>query len=76
MGLRAMFRVRHCLTPRAGAQVRGHSLDELIADQLSPFPRDPNDLLGDFWPEEESIDDFLDALREWTPNGLIGCGSF
>jgi len=29
------------------------------------FPRDPKDLLGSFWPEEESIDDFLAAMREW-----------
>jgi hypothetical protein len=29
------------------------------------FPRDPRDFLGDFWPEEESIDDFLAALHEW-----------
>jgi len=44
----------------------GHpTIDELIADQRVVFPRDPHDLLGDFWPEEESIDDFLTALREW-----------
>ncbi|MGA2598200.1 MAG: hypothetical protein ABSH09_14565 [Bryobacteraceae bacterium] len=44
----------------------GHpTVDELIADQRIAFPRDPRDLLGDFWPEEESIDDFLAALREW-----------
>src|ERR1017187_10813019 len=45
---------------------RGHpTVDELIAAQDLSFPRDPKDLLGDFWPEEESIDDFLRALREW-----------
>jgi hypothetical protein len=44
----------------------GHpTVDELIADQRVAFLRDPNDLVGDFWPEEESIDDFLVALREW-----------
>jgi hypothetical protein len=44
----------------------GHpSIDELIAEQGVYFPRNPCDLLGDFWPEEESIDDFLAALREW-----------
>jgi hypothetical protein len=26
---------------------------------------DPRELFGDFWPEEEDIDDFLAALREW-----------
>jgi len=45
---------------------QGHpSAEELIAAQGLTFPRDPKDLLGDFWPEEESIDDFLTAMREW-----------
>jgi hypothetical protein len=45
---------------------RGHpTVEELIAAQGLTFPRDPQDLLGSFWPEEESIDDFLSALREW-----------
>jgi hypothetical protein len=37
----------------------------LIAEQGVEFPRDPEELLGDFWPQEESIDDFLAALHEW-----------
>lgn len=45
---------------------QGHpSGEELIAAQGLTFPRDPKDLLGNFWPEEESIDDFLTAMREW-----------
>jgi hypothetical protein len=44
----------------------GHpSVDELAAAQGVTFPRDPLDLLGNFWPEDESIDDFLAAMREW-----------
>ncbi len=44
----------------------GHpSIDELVAEQGTRFPADPADLLGDFWPEEESIEDFLNALHEW-----------
>ena len=44
----------------------GHpTVAELVAEQRVWFPRDPRDLLGDFWPEEESIDDFLTAMREW-----------
>lgn len=44
----------------------GHpALEELIAEQQLSFPRDPRELLGDFWPEEESIDDFLQAMHEW-----------
>ena len=45
---------------------QGHaSPEELIAAQGLTFPRDPRELLGDFWPEDESIDDFLTAMREW-----------
>ena len=45
---------------------KGHpGIDELIADQRVSFPRDPHELLGDFWPEEESIGDFLAAMHEW-----------
>jgi hypothetical protein len=45
---------------------QGHpSAGELIAAQGLTFPRDPKDLLGNFWPEKESIDDFLAAMREW-----------
>jgi len=44
----------------------GHpSVEELLAEQRLIFPRDPHELLGDFWPEEESIDDFLAAIRDW-----------
>ena len=44
----------------------GHpTIDELAAEQGVVFPRDPRELLGDFWPEEESIEDFLRARREW-----------
>ena len=45
---------------------RGHpSVDELVAPQGVTLPRDPRDLIGNFWPEDESIDDFLAAMREW-----------
>jgi len=44
----------------------GHpTVDELVAEQKVIFPRAPHDLLGNFWPEEESIDDFLAAMRDW-----------
>jgi hypothetical protein len=44
----------------------GHpSIEELVAEQGTRFRTDPADLLGDFWPEEESIEDFLRALHEW-----------
>jgi len=44
----------------------GHpTVDELVAAQDVTFPRDPHDLVGSFWPEDESLDDFLSALNEW-----------
>ena len=44
----------------------GHpSIEELVAEQGTMFPTDPAELLGDFWPEEESIEAFLRALHEW-----------
>jgi hypothetical protein len=44
----------------------GHpSIEELIVEQGTNFRPDPAELLGDFWPEDEPIEDFLKALREW-----------
>ena len=44
----------------------GHpTIDELIAEQQIVFPRDPEDLLGETWPEDQPTDDFLRELREW-----------
>jgi len=33
---------------------------------------DPTELLGDFWPSDEPIDRFLDALHEWRGHAMIG----
>lgn len=41
------------------------SVDELIAQQGKYPLADPKVLLGDFWPEEEPIEEFLAALHEW-----------
>ena len=41
------------------------SLDELIAQQGKGPITDVSVLHGNFWPEEESIEDFLAALHEW-----------
>ena len=44
----------------------GHpSVEELCEAQGLTFPQDPGTLRGDFWPENESLDDFLAAMREW-----------
>jgi hypothetical protein len=40
------------------------SLDEIIAQQGKSPITDLSELHGDFWPEEESIEDFLAALHE------------
>jgi hypothetical protein len=38
---------------------------ELIAQQGKGPLSDPKVLLGDFWPEDESVEEFLAALHEW-----------
>ena len=44
----------------------GHpSTEELKLAQGTIPTSDPRELFGDLWPEEEDIDDFLEALREW-----------
>ena len=44
----------------------GHpSIEELKLAQGTIPTSDPRELFGDFWPEDENIDDFLAALREW-----------
>lgn len=44
----------------------GHpSIDQLVAEQGTGPITNVSVLHGDFWPEEESIEDFLDHLREW-----------
>ena len=39
--------------------------DELIAQQGKGPIDDASILLGDFWPEDEPVEEFLAALREW-----------
>jgi hypothetical protein len=39
--------------------------EELIAQQGKGPITDPTVLLGDFWPEDEPVERFLAALREW-----------
>jgi hypothetical protein len=44
----------------------GHpSIEELMREQGTAPIRDTAMLRGEFWPEEESIEDFLAALHEW-----------
>jgi hypothetical protein len=41
------------------------TIEELIAQQGKCPIRDPRILMGDFWPEDEPIEEFLAALHEW-----------
>ena len=40
------------------------TVEELAVEQGVKPIENPDDLVGDFWPEDESIDDFLVWLRE------------
>ena len=42
-----------------------HDLWALAAQQGVQPVADPSSLLGDFWPEEETTKEFIEALREW-----------
>ncbi|MCC6445687.1 MAG: hypothetical protein IT210_19810 [Armatimonadetes bacterium] len=37
----------------------------LAREQGIQAVEDPTTLLGDFWPEEEDIEEFLDTLERW-----------
>jgi hypothetical protein len=44
----------------------GHpSIEQLVAEQGTGPITDASVLHGDFWPEEESIEEFLETLHEW-----------
>jgi len=44
----------------------GHpSVEQLMAEQGTGPIADVSLLRGDFWPAVESIEDFLETLREW-----------
>ena len=44
----------------------GHpSVEQLTAEQGSGPITDISELRGSFWPEEETVRQFLDALHEW-----------
>jgi len=41
------------------------TVEEVIAQQGKEPLSDPEALLGDFWPEDEPVEEFLAALHEW-----------
>jgi hypothetical protein len=57
--------------PWAGLPRRApDELDALATEQGAPLAVRFEDLLGDFWPEEETCDEFIAALRAWRREGV------
>ncbi len=69
-------RLRNTAAPSPAVPARysatGHpSVEELMAQQGTGPITDVGLLRGDFWPEEESVEDFLAALHEWRGHKRI-----
>jgi hypothetical protein len=47
----------------------GVTTDELSRRQRTGPLASLEELGGDFWPEDESVDDFISAVREWRSEG-------
>jgi len=46
------------------------TIEQLAAEQgIRPFDFEAAQAEATFWPEEESIDDFIAALRQWRSEG-------
>lgn len=45
------------------------SLKELAAKQRVPPVVDVNQLIGTFWPETDSADEFIEAVNQWRSEG-------
>ena len=52
-------------TPPVAEFFQSKSLDQIIAEQGVKPITDISILYGDFWPEDENLDDFLAAVKEW-----------
>lgn len=46
-----------------------HTVEMLVEEQGVKPIMDPNVLRGDFWPEDESIEDFIKTIRQWRDEG-------
>jgi hypothetical protein len=59
------------------ATIAGHGFFSTASPDLERLAReqgvepitDPAALRGDFWPEDETIDEFLEAVRQWRREG-------
>jgi hypothetical protein len=47
-------------------------VDGWIKQQGVTRIKDPDQLEGTFWPEDESVDDFVNARRQWGLEGRPG----
>ena len=48
----------------------GHpSIEQLMAEQGTGPITDVSVLHGDFWPEDESVEEFVATIREWRGHG-------
>lgn len=61
-------RLREILNAEANRFDPAKRIEQLVAEQ-GTRPLDFEEMLGNFWPEEESADEFLAALREWRNEG-------
>jgi len=55
--------------PKTPSPIKAVDVETLAAQQGVVPIVDPADLLGDFWPEEDSIDEFIAAVRRWRHEG-------
>jgi hypothetical protein len=47
-------------------------LDALALSQGAPLAVRFEDLIGDFWPEDETADEFIATIRQWRREGTSG----
>jgi hypothetical protein len=61
-------RIRSQRKSRAGAHA-DKTVEELAAEQGVQPIGDPRTLRGDFWPQDESVDEFVSWLRDLRRDG-------
>lgn len=45
-------------------------LNEQSEDEMPEPVQSLDELWGDFWPEDESVDDFIDTVRQWRKDDI------
>jgi hypothetical protein len=64
-------RVRITVEPWPNTTFWGHvSVAELAAAQGVEPVESLDELWGDFWPEEETVDDFIEAIYQWRREAI------